>query len=173
MQDNIKLIRDTFLDNEDLLIAMRRVAYGVATDTQKDMVKKAMSNEEVLLEVRKRLLPSITDDYKIGNVGYEWSSLTQMVFGQSKDTIAQAIGYKKKSIDLTRKCIQAFADPHNVEITLSLEPVEGDDLAIELIGESQYIEHIEKQLSMLYAIAENNRDDKDAQTKKAIKDSSE
>jgi len=172
-KDVALLIRDTFLDNEELLKAMRAVALGLnPTEVQKSLVATAMANDELYGEIKQRLLPSLEYDYSIGQIGHPWAGVQSMIYGQTADTISQSVGYKQISIELTQKALELFRNPDG-EINVDPTPSEDDPFQIKLLGMLQYMEHIETQLSFLYAIAENHRETKEQLSKKQKKDNTQ
>lgn len=152
------IIRDTFLDNLALLKAMRRIAFGLeVTDQEKNTIKTAFANDELCEAIRKRLKPELGDDDNLAFIGYDWAGTETLISNQTPDTITQVIAYKKVRQDLTAQALALFKDPFSGKIELNMKPSQTDKMQSELLGEIQYVRHIQSQLNFLNVVAEQNR----------------
>lgn len=168
------LIKQTFKDGERLLKDVRTLLVGgeLLAD-QKTHIRSVFADANLRDLMRRRFLPSITDDsdMALGVVRDIWIGAEQMIFGESKDVIEQAMRYKEKSIDHTRKGLALLADPDGEKVPLKVLPYDEDPLQIELIARNMYIRHVDEQLSYLWLIANQKEETKKETETKRIRNS--
>lgn len=153
------LFEKYFKDNEVLLKSMRALLLGLpVSGEQKTLIKNTFSDELLYTYIRKRFYPSYKDDSsQIGGLMDVYLGVEQMCFAQEPHVIEQAVKYKEISLELTRKGLSLLLDPDNKKVKIDLDamilPVEKDPLQISLLGRNIYIRHVDKQLSILYVVA--------------------
>lgn len=157
-EEDAEIIASVF--NEDVLRSMRMVMLGVSpTDNDKATVKAVFSDGQVHDLVKRRFLPELDRDTQIGEASDGWAKMEKMVAFQPKDLVRQALNYKSKSIALVKKMLDVLKDPHGLNIDLSYNPDEDED-GSNIMARNLTIEHIEKQLSMLWMIHESKKQKK-------------
>lgn len=152
-----EIIRSTFKDNEPLLQAIRALMFGLSpTSEEKERVRTAFANKELLTIVRRRFYPVLDKTSPIGQVQDAWMGAEQMVFGQSPSTVEQAIGYKEIALHMTKAGLDLLENPDAPAPELSYSKVRypNDPLGVQLLARNQYIRHVEQQLLFLKLIAD-------------------
>lgn len=154
------IVRVAFLGNEPLLKSIRALFFGLGVDEgEKSQIKTTFSNADLLRIVSKKFLPSPLKDTPIGQMQDVWLGAEQMVYGSSPTTIHQAIQYKYKSIEMSKKALALLVNPDGPAIDLTFVPWQGkpeedpDPLGIDLLTRNQYMRHVEAQLTFLWIIA--------------------
>lgn len=154
IDEDVVLIKTVFADNDNLLKAMRALFFGLSpTKEEKELIKNTFAKERLRKIMWKRFYPTISRDMPIGQLGDVWLGAESMVFGVNESTIAQAILYKKGSLEMTYKAMELLEDPDKHEMDLTYNAEDGDVLATKLLTRNQYIRHIEAQLLFLKVIA--------------------
>jgi len=172
-EKEISLIKATFAENDELLKAMRALAFGLpVSDTNKETIKKTFANDELVKIMRKRLVPQLDADAPIGQVADVWLGVEQMIFNVPRDTVTQAIKYKARAVDMTKQALELFIDPSRERISLDVTGVE-DELGINILARNQYIRHIESQLLFLKMIAGTKDETPDEAKKRLTQDSAQ
>lgn len=157
-EQETELIQQTF--TEDLLKTMRALFLGLdVTDADRAIIKTTFANDALRAVVWKRFLPSLDRNTPIGQVQDTWLGTEQMVFGQPRDTIAQAVAYKAESIAMTRQALNLLENPSGSLISLDILPADDTGLQIGLLARNQFIRHIESQLQFLWVIASQKKGD--------------
>lgn len=172
-QEEIKLIKATFKDNEELLKTTRACMFGLGlTDDEKELLRSTYSSENLMKIMQKKFLPTLSKEAPIGQVSDIWLGVESQVFGQPRDTIEQSVQYKKMAVDMTAKALEALQDP-DVEVpSLDFEISTVDGLQIKLLARNQYIRHVEQQLLFLKVISEQKDETPDEIAERVKKNSS-
>lgn len=156
-EHEIAVIKRTFKDNDELLQSMRAVMLNISpSETDKKLVNDTFAdNLELFSLIYKRFLPALSKDTPIGQASDVWLGAEQMIFGQSESAIYQAIEYKERSIDMTRKALDALKGPagSDVDVVFSAKKFLNDPWGINLLARNQFIRHVESQLLFLKLIA--------------------
>lgn len=171
----LDLIQKYFKGNDELLLAMRAVMMNLnPSDSDKNLVKEAFSDNSLFEAVSYRFLPTPKRSTPIGQIQDIWLGAETMVFGQSVDAIKQAVEYKERSIDMTQTALMKLRDPEQKGVSLmySAATTTNDPLQIGLLARNQFMRHIEQQLLFLKLVAEQKVDPKEA-AKAGKKNSSE
>lgn len=148
----LQLLKQVFEDNERLLITMRKQLLGAKLSKEdKDTLKSTFSNKELLTAVRRKAYGIADLEAPIGQYVDFWVGLEKQLGGQNKDTIKQAIEYKKKTFDMFEKGFNSLENPHDSE-QVSIE-IEFDDLGISLIARNLYMQAVEQTLVTLKALS--------------------
>lgn len=172
----LQLIQKYFKDNDALLLSMRAVMLNLdPTEQDKELVKKTFTDAELMKAVRYRFLPEPKRDTPIGQIQDIWLGAEGMVFGQHRDAIEQAVGYKAESIKMTGMALDLLVDPEMAKPTLAYSPAQSinDPLQIALLARNQFMRHVEQQLLFLKLVAEQQVPDGKAAEKKKKKNSTE
>ena len=153
-EEENKLVKDTFKDNESLLQSIRALFYSLPiTSAEKETIRALFQNEALLAIFHRKFCPEMDRNSPIGQVQDVWLGAEKMVYGASRDEIAQAVGYKAASVALVKKCLALLSDPDGERVSLDFTPAENDPLQIWLLSRNQFIRHVEQQLLFLWIIA--------------------
>jgi hypothetical protein len=164
-EEERKQIVSVFKDNDQLLKSIRAVLLNL-NPTGSDVTSVMGLSPEVKKIIKNRFLPELDKETPIGQIKDSWLGAEQMVFGQHRDAIEQAIKYKEAAIEMTKdalKLLDGEGDP--IDLTFSPNPL--DPLAIGLMARNQFIRHVETQLFALYVVA-NQKQETPVQTAKRI-----
>lgn len=156
----VEVIRHSF--TEPVLKAVRNLFFGLeVTDDQKALVRTTFADPEAYAIMRRKLYPEIDPATPLGQTSDVWLGVEKMVFGYDRDTIAQAIGYKERALDMTAKALELLKNPNAPRASMVYTPPQvtpdgqlaTDPLAIELMARNQFVRHIESQLTILMVVA--------------------
>lgn len=151
---------------------MRALFFGLgATADEKELVRAAFTNPELLRIVRHKFVPTLSKDSPIGQVQDVWLGVEQMIFGASRDTIDQALAYKNAAIEMTESALALLVNPDGPQVSLQVSITPDDHLGIAMLARSQFIRHVEAQLVFLNIIANQNVETPQDAAKRARKDS--
>jgi len=152
-----------FRENEVLLKSVRSIMLGLpVTKEQKEEVRSTFADEVLYGYIRRRFYPTYKDESaQIGGLVDVYLGVEQMCFNQLPHAIEQAVKYKEISLELTRKGLNLLTDPDSKKDQINLDAyiksTEEDPLQVNLLGRNIYIRHIDKQLSVLYVVANAER----------------
>lgn len=167
-KEETDLIRSIFSGNDNLLKSMRALFFGLdISKTEKDLIRGTFENKELLRIMWKRFYPTLEKDSPIGQVQDVWLGVEQMIFGQAKDTITQAVLYKEEALKMTQKALELLVNPEGESFDLEYRPFVDSFLKVGLLARNQYIRHIESQLLALKTIADM-KDETPEQTKRRL-----
>ena len=174
-EEEIKLIKATFKGNDKLLQLTRAVMLGLdLTEDEKEAVKSAYSSEPLMKIMYKRFLPRLSKEEGIGQISDTWLGVETQVFGHSKETIYQAIQYKKGAIELTQRALNLLQSPDSgdkIDVDYDPDRYMADELGVNLLIRNQYVRHVENQLTFLKVISDFNDESKEDAQKRLKKDS--
>lgn len=151
---DVAIIKGVF--NEDFLKSTRAIMLGLgATPAEKETVSSVFRDTNVRSLIWRRFLPSIDRAAPIGQLQDIWFGAEQMVFGQQRDTIEQAIGYKTKAIEMTKQALACLDNPDLPAPDINTWPNTAiDPLQIGFQARNMFIRHIDQQLAYLWLIAQ-------------------
>ena len=105
-KEEVDLIKSIFKDNDALLISMRALFFNLEiTADEKQTIKSTFANDALFNIVRERFCPQISRNTPIGTVSDDWLGATTMIFGQTRDTIKQAINYKDRALGMAKRAV--------------------------------------------------------------------
>lgn len=174
-QEDVALVKSVFKDNENLLLATRACMFGFElTSEEKELLRSTYSNERLMQVMHKKFLPTLDKNAQIGQESDVWLGVEQQVFGMNRDTIYQAVHYKKQAVEMTARALKALVNPDEVPVNLNFDPdvFIADDLQINLLARNQYIRHVAQQILFLKVIAEQKEPTDVELKKKQDQDSS-
>lgn len=152
-QADIDLIKAVFTGNEHLLKAVRSLFVGLPVSPEdKALIKDTFAREDVRSLMQRRFLPSMSADAPIGQMADIWLGVEQMVFGQPRDTIEQAVQYKNIAINMAQQALALLENPDGEPMNLTYDPLKyvNDELGVNLLARNQFIRLVETQLSTLW-----------------------
>lgn len=150
------LIEAVFSGNEPLLKTLRALFLGLPITAQDEAVIKSTFADEALRKIMwHRFCPTIDRSTPIGMIADAWLGAESMVYGVPRDTIYQAVQYKKRAIEYTKQALALLENPSGQRFNLAYDPddMPSDELEINLLARNQFIRHVEKQLLYLWTIA--------------------
>lgn len=160
LEEEIKLIKATFND-EELLKAIRAIMFGLeVSDIDREKVQGLFKNEEVLKIFKKRFLPQVNKDADIGTVSDLWIGTEEMVFARDAETRQQAVGYKRIAIKRMEEAIKVLAEGGELE-GVEYNPETDDDLNLGLLSRNLFIKATENNLIQLFVIAQQTKEEAD------------
>ncbi len=153
-KDN-ELLRLVFKDNEALLKLVRSLFFGLPlTDGEKELIKTSFANKDVREAMRNKVHGDITRDVPIGAEGDFWSGIESQIFGRDMYTVRQAVESKEKVLQMFNQAFDLLANPHNVSMDLSYDPITTDPLQIKLLARTLYWKAMTVALATYKVIAE-------------------
>lgn len=173
-QKEIDLIKATF--SEELLKSLRALFLGLTvSEVEKESVKNTFKNPELRAIMAKRFYPTLDRETPIGQVQDVWLGAEQMVFGNTRDTVYQALQYKELALQYTREALDLLTDPNGkrFDATYSPKSYPSDELGVILLGRNQFIRHIESQLLFLWLTTQQKEEAPEVAKKRREKDSSQ
>jgi hypothetical protein len=169
-EEERKKIVSVFKDNDELLKSIRAVLLNL-NPTGADVVAVRGLGPEVKKIIKDRFLPELDKETPIGQIKDSWLGAEQMIFGQHRDAIAQAVGYKGMAIKMTREALKLL-DGEDGPVSVNFNPdIANDPLGIKLMARNQFIRHVESQLFALHVIANQKQETPVQAAKRAHKDS--
>lgn len=170
------VIEEHFKDNEALLKVMRRLFFGMPLlEDEKANIKKVFKDKTLFDLMRRRFLPHFTDDMPIGNAVDVWLGAEEMVFGKHPTEMMQAVQYKHQGIEMVKKALALLQDPDGEKVQLEYLPMmyPGDELYINLLARNMFIKSVDKQLTLLFVVANHENMTKEELQKRMRMDSSQ
>lgn len=165
--EEIALIKSVFADNDELLQAMRALFFGLEIkESDKKAIEETFASDALMKIIQKRFLPTLNAEAPIGQVSDVWLGAETMIFGASQGTIAQAVLYKERSIDMTRRALALLRNTDGERISLEVNGLQ-DELGVDILARNQFIRHIESQLLFLKIIA-GTKDESPEDAKKRL-----
>ena len=147
------LLKATFKDNEYLLKVLRSLFFGFdVKEEDKEIIKKF--SPELKEAIRKKIYPLLSNEVPIGQVADFWMGTEQNVFGQSKDSVFQAIASKTETLNMLNRAMELMNNPDGDKIDLSFKHNLVDELGINLLSRNLYIRTIETGLNFIKLLAE-------------------
>lgn len=171
-EEEIELLKATFEGNEYLLKSIRALMLNLdISDEDKAFIKKTFSNERIVAIFEKKFYPTLDPTSDIGTASDVWLGVEGMVFGQTESTIAQAIGYKMKALEMTRQGLDLLVNPDGASVSVSYDGKEEDKLGINLLARNQYVRHVESQLMFIKMVSGGGQKSKEEAKEIAAKNS--
>ena len=165
----IALIKKTFAENDDLVIALRALFFGLQlTDSERKIIQSTFDGNDALKRViRKRFLPTVSRENPIGVVTDVWLGVETQIFGVPQDTIFQAIKSKELVISMVKTALNLMDNIDGEKVNVEYDPngLLTDPYGLKLLARNQFVRHIETQLSWLYVIAGQSNETPDQRAK--------
>jgi hypothetical protein len=169
----ISIIKAHFSENEELLIAIRKLFFGIdITGQEKESIKSTFSNPETVEVFRKKVYGLNNYDTPVGQLSDFWLGAETQVFGASRDTIYQAVESKKLVLDMFTKAFNLLANPDGEKVEIAtFMSLSADPLQVGLIARNLYMKAIETSLLTLKSIAGQKTETLEQTVKRLQKDS--
>lgn len=151
----ISLIKAHFAENEDLLISIRKLFFGIdISNNEKEAIKATFSDPEIIEVFRKKVYGLNNYGTPVGQLSDFWIGAETQIFGASRDTIYQAVESKIIVLDMFTKAFELLKNPDGEKIDItSLLSTSVDPLQVKLIARNLYMKAIETSLLTLKSIA--------------------
>lgn len=153
---DIELIKSAFADNDELLILIRKLFFGVnLTEDEKKIIVSSFSNPEVIEVFRRKVYGMNNFETPVGQLSDFWLGAESQIFGASRDTVYQTIRSKEMVLEMFEKAFKLLTDPNGEKIDVSekVMSTEADPLGVGLIARNLYMKAIETSLLALMTIA--------------------
>ena len=152
-----EVLAKAFRGNKENIQLVQALMLGIElTKEEKETIKTLFASPELKEVFNQRFLPTLGKDTPVGQQSDEWAGVEEMIYGAQRDTIFQAVHYKKGAIEMTRKALALLDNPEGERPDLSYDPTLAidDPLAIKLLIRNQFIKHVQSTLSILWVMAE-------------------
>jgi hypothetical protein len=147
----LRIIKDTFADNEDLLKSVRKLLFGAEISLQeKENIKNTFSNPEVLEAVRHKIYGLNNFDTPIGQLSDFWMGAESQMFGAPLPQIKQAIEVKTKVLAMFTKGFELLVNPDGEKVSTEIVI---DELGVGIIARNLYMKAIDMGLFTVLNIA--------------------
>jgi hypothetical protein len=169
----IALIKSVFADNEPLLLAIRKLFFGLEmSQAEKDIIKGAFTSAEIIEVFRRKVYSTGRYDTPIGQISDFWFGVEKQVFGASRDTIAQAVESKKLAKAMFEKSFLLLENPDGEKVDVEyIQDAIIDPLQVSIIARNIYMQAIETALLTIKLIAGTKDETLEATVKRLKKDS--
>lgn len=152
--NEIELIKEIFADNEFLLVAVRKLFFGVdISESEKKLIKTTFAKDEVVKLLQRKVFSLNNYETPVGQLSDFWLGVESQIFGASKETIKQAVESKKKVYAMFVKAFDLLKNPDGEKVDISIENMEIDELGINLLARNLYMMGIENGLNAMNIIA--------------------
>lgn len=155
-ENDIKIIKGLFADNDYLLKLLRRLFFGdELTEQEKKIITDTFKDEASIEVLRRKVYSTKNYDTQIGHVSDFWMGAESQIFGASRDTIAQAVESKSIVEEMFKKAFNLLKDPNGQKVNLEYNPISlmSDPLQTGLIARNLYMKAIETALFTVKTIA--------------------
>lgn len=171
-EKELELLKSVFAENEELLILMRKLFFGVdISEKDKEIIKSTFKNKELIRAVKHKIYGLNDFDTPIGQLSDFWMGAESQVFGQSKETIEQTVKSKEMIFSMFEQAMGLLTDPSGEKVDISLKSFEEDELQISLIARNLYMKAIDSGLLQIFLIAGKKEETIEETMKRLTKDS--
>lgn len=171
---DIDLIKSAFAENDELLISIRKLFFGVdISEDEKETIKSTFSNPELVDVFRKKVYGVNNFDTPVGQLSDFWLGAETQIFGATRDTVFQVIESKKQVLQMFEKVFNLLNNPDGERVSVDFTPSSlVDDLGVNLIARNLYMKAIETSLLSLKALAGAKNESVEETVKRLQRDSS-
>jgi hypothetical protein len=167
----LSLIKNTFADNEDLLIVLRKVFLQVKLTAKEQELVKGIFNKDMVKLIRKAYLPEVEVDAPINQVIDLW--LTVDFKDKSEEETEKLVKIRAKLIELLESGLKRLGNPTNTSLIGYIEKFDPENNSIvELHARNALIVHQEQQLSQLKFLAGMKNETVEQTKERLMRDSS-
>lgn len=157
-----QLLKSHFLDNEDLLVALRNLMFGFRLQALENSLLKQLQVEPIKVLLRKIFLPELGPTIPIGQSVDLWMTVKLDVPERDKTHIKA----RQLLIDNLETALATLDTLDNSGVSLKVEKTpEG------LMNRNTYISHIEVQLQAIRAMANAKQETEEERIQRLAKDS--
>lgn len=172
-EHEIEILKKTFSENDELLIAIRKLFFGdVISDSEKEAIIATFKDKpEVIDAFRKKVYGVNNFNTPVGQLSDFWLGAEKQIFGASRDTVYQAIESKKLVLSMFIKAFKLLENPDGEKVSLEFNSTMTDELGVSLIARNMYMQSIETALLTIKIIA-GQKDETPAQAVKRLQQDS-
>lgn len=170
-ESDLKLMKQVFKENPNLLQTLQDMFLGFElTDNEKSLIKSAFESDDLYRIFKKKFTPELEKGAMVGQQSDAWAGLEKDVYGAPRDTIYQAVHYKKEAMKLAEKAVALLRNPNGERPDLSFNPdlAVDDSLQIKLLARNMYIAMVQQQLAMIWVMVEQKQGESPQETAKRI-----
>jgi len=144
------VIRNTFFNRQDLIIAVRNLFFGQATMHEMEEVKAAFESPETRRVLRKVILPTMQPDDPLKQSIDLWQ--TVKIDDVEDNRVYQLVEARAALIEMLEQSLQLLDNGGVGEpVDLSVDPKTAD--FVRLMARNSFISHVETQLVMIVTMA--------------------
>lgn len=171
---DIDLIKSAFAENDEILISIRKLFFGVeVSGDEKESIKSTFSNPELVDVFRRKVYGVNNFDTPVGQLSDFWLGAESQIFGATRDTVFQVIESKKMVLEMFEKSFKLLNNPDGEKVTVEFTANSlVDDLGVNLIARNLYMKAIETSLLSLKALAGKKTESVEETVKRLQRDSS-
>lgn len=170
-EEDLKLMKQVFKNNPTLLQTLQDMFLGFElTADEKSLVKTAFADENLYRIFKNKFTPHLTKGVMVGQQSDQWGGLEKDIYGAPRDTIYQAVHYKKEAMAMADKAVALLKNPDGERPDLSYNPDlnASDPLQINLLARNMYIAMVQQQLAMIWVMTEQEAGESPQETAKRI-----
>lgn len=177
----LQLFQNTFIENEDLLYAVRSVLCQLPFD-EADLVNLTTNlSKDVIYAVQKRILPTNLNDLPLGQLSDFYMTINQDLNQRRYDDTYPIIKSKELQIDFLTQQFNVLLDiVENKRYDKELEVINIHDLQsgnegekyIKVLARNYLLSHIDKMLLLIKHITGNKKETPEEQKTRLMRDSS-
>ena len=165
------LIKNTFADNDEILIAIRKVfLQGELNKLEGDIINGL--NDEVLAIIKKEILPDIDLDAPLFQIVDMWATID---FSQDPQKISYALADRQIVVDYLKQQYEILKGGKLIEIRLKdliyRKEKNPDQAIIDLSARNSIIKHIDAHLNFLKLLAGRKDETPEETTERLMRDS--
>lgn len=165
------LLRNTFSENEDLLIALRNLLFGFDMNEGELKMLERLQGKELRKLLRKIFLPELEKDIPIGQSIDLWATLN--VDGKEIGQISQAMLARISLIKNIELALNLLENPNGKKVNLlDYKLITASSTNYELLARNTFISHIELQLAVIRMLANSVEETPEQLMARIKKDSS-
>jgi hypothetical protein len=173
---DIDIIKKVFADNDDLLIVVRKLFFGLdLTDAEKESIKGTFKDKDIR-DVLQRKVYGLNDfTTPVGQLSDFWLGVETQVFGAGRDAIQQAVESKQIVFGMFEKAMALLENPDAEKVNINvaqLPDLMTDPLQVHLIARNLYMKAVETSLLTMKSIAGMKQETTEEAIKRLTKDSS-
>jgi len=171
--EELSLFKNTFAENDDLLILLRKVMLQAElTEAEDIMAKNVFGKPNVAELLRRQFLPEIEPDAPVNQIIDMWVE----VYNNNKDRSIADIAVRVEARAMVIEYIHQQLEyiENSKESTMSIEAfnVNADNLVVTFLARNDLYKHIESQLMFIKIMAGKKDETPDETMKRIKKDSS-
>lgn len=147
--EEITLLNAAFADNEELLIAIRNVFFGIATESEKMYVQSVFDGNESLKKLmHKMFFPTISGEIPIGQTIDLW--LTLECKDKTDEEVESQLIARQKLIDHIKKSLALLDDVSGETVNLGVTVKTKKET---VLARTHFVQHIEGVLMQIKLLA--------------------
>ena len=168
----LSILKNTFAENEDLLILLRKVMIQAnLTEGEDILARKTFNNEELIKVLRRLFLPEIEPDAPINQIVDMWVETYNQNKDKFGDEVEPKLEARERVIAYIKQQIESLNGEGDITIDIKEFEVKNPNIYINFIAHSELYRHIEMMLMQIKLLA-GNKDETPDETLKRLKKNS-